>query len=268
MQILRKITLFALLLITFGLEAAEQQSVRSFQQIRDSGELRVGTTIFPPWVMRAKNGDLMGSEIDMAKKLSKDMGLKLKLSLYEWDQLIPALESGEIDIVIAGMAITPGRALRIKFSQSYGTSGVGMAANTLMTKEINSLQEMKQPDINIGVVKGTVSAAVGKKAFSGATFKVFTTEEAAKVALLKGKLHAVVTSNPGPRFLALKYPNTIDLPLSKPLLEFREAFAVNNQHGDFLYFLNSWVVARTADASINTIRTHWFENLSWQDQVQ
>jgi polar amino acid transport system substrate-binding protein len=165
------------------------------------------------------------------------------------------------------MAITPRRALQVKFSRPYAENGVGMAANTALTKDISNLQGMKQPDINIGVVKGTVSEKVARKAFQGATFKSFAAEDKAEEALLKGQLHALVLSNPGPKFMVLKYPEKLDQPLSKPLLGLREAFAVNRSHSDFVDYLDSWVYAREADGSLATIRQYWFESLSWQDQL-
>ena len=258
---------FALLVCSVALQAAEQP-IRSFQKILDSGELRVGVALFPPWVMRSKNGDLIGSEADIANKLARDMELKPKYSVYQWNELIPALEKGDIDIVISGMAIQPDRALRVKFSKPYAENGIGMAANTQLTKNIKSLKEMKQAEINIGVVTGTMSEAVGKKAFEGATFKSFNSPEAAEEALLKGQLHALVLSNPGPKFMVLKYPQKLDQPLVKPLMGLREAFAVNKAQADFLDYLNSWIYAREADGSLDVIRQYWFESLDWQGEVQ
>ena len=258
--------LFALLVFSLALQAAEQP-VRTFQKIIDSGELRVGVALFPPWVMQSKNGDLIGSETDIARKLARDMGLELKYSLFQWSELIPALESGEVDVVISGMAITPKRAMKVKFSQPYAENGVGLVANKSLTHKFRSLKEMKQPEVTIGVVKGTVSEKVGRRAFEGASFKTFTAEDKAEEALLKGQLHAVVLSNPGPKFMVLKYPGKLDQPLSKPLLGLREAFAVNKNQSDLVDYLDSWIYAREADDSLATIRQYWFESLSWQDQL-
>ena len=258
--------LFALLLFSLALQAADQP-VRSLQNILDSGQLRVGVALFPPWIMRSKNAELIGSETDIASRLARDMGLEAEYSLYQWSDLIPALEKGEIDIVISGMAITPKRALKVKFSQPYAENGVGMVANTSLTKDIKSLKEMRAPEINIGVVKGTVSDKVARKAFKGASFKTFDAEQPAQEALLKGQLHALVLSNPGPKFMVLKYPQKLDQPLASPLMGLREAFAVNKAHSDFVDYLNAWIYAREADGTLGTIREYWFESLSWQDQL-
>ena len=265
---LKIIALASLLILSLTASAGEKPSIRAFQAIVDSGQLRVGVAIFPPWVIRAKDGQLIGSEIDMAGRLAADMGLSPDIGLYEWKQLIPALERGDIDIIVSGMAINPERALRVNFSRPYGDAGVGMAANTQLTSGFKSLDEMKLPGVNIGVVSDTVSASVAKRMFSKTTIKAFVSESEAQQALLKGDLHAVIAANPLPKFWSLKHSEKIDVPLAKPLLSFKEGLAINKGDADFLNFLDAWVVARTADAWIPSTRHYWLETLQWQEQVE
>lgn len=240
---------------------------RSVEQIVKSGQLRIAVSVFPPWVMRAKDGQLIGSEIDMGRRLAADMGVAPKFSEYEWKQLIPALNRGEVDIIISGMAIKPDRALKVNFSRPYGDSGIGLAANTQLTKDFESLDELQKPGVNIAAMEGTVSAELAKRMFASATLKTFSNESKLEEALLKGKVHAVIASNPLPKFVALKYPGKVDLPLQSDLLSFREGMAINKGDYDFLNFIDSWIIARTADAWIPTTRKYWLESLEWKDQV-
>ncbi|HSB97941.1 MAG TPA: transporter substrate-binding domain-containing protein, partial [Spongiibacteraceae bacterium] len=130
-----------------------------------------------------------------------------------------------------------------------------------------SLDSLNKPDIAIGVIAGTVSEQVAHNLFAKASIKTFTEEAQAEDALVKGLLHAYVRSEPGPRFLALSHPKEVDVPISKPLLATREAFAVRKGDNDFVNFLNAWIVARDADAWLASTRKYWFESLSWQEQV-
>ncbi len=104
--------------------------------------------------------------------------------------------------------------------------------------------------------------------FARATRVTLDTEEALKKALLKGDIHFAVAANPLPRFLALEHPDKVDVPLSKPLLSFKEGMAINKGDHDFLNFLDAWVTARTADAWIPSTRQYWLESLDWQEQVK
>ncbi|MFV2005565.1 MAG: transporter substrate-binding domain-containing protein, partial [Gammaproteobacteria bacterium] len=89
-----------LLIITFifsqGLYA-DSSSQDIFYAIQKKGEIEVGVSILPPWVMKNKKGELIGFEIDVAKQLASDMGVKVKFKEYQWSKMIPALKKGEID---------------------------------------------------------------------------------------------------------------------------------------------------------------------------
>ena len=261
------VLLVSLVLLSLTASAADKAR-RDFQAILDSGELRVGVAIFPPWVMRAKDGQLIGSEIDMARRLAADMKVSPQFGLYEWEKLIAALEQGEIDIIVSGMGIKPDRALRVNFSRPYGDAGIGLAANTKLTADFDSLQQMKQPGVKIAVIADTVSADVAKRLFSRTTIRQLASEEAVQKALLNGDVHAVIAANPLPKFWSLQHPGKVDVPLAKPLLSFKEGMAIDKGDADFLNFLDAWVVARTADAWIPSTRQYWLETLDWQDQVQ
>lgn len=63
-----------------------------------------------------------GYDLQIAVRLAEELGLKLEVIKFEWDGLPPALESGMIDAIIAGMTPTPEREEQIDFSDSYYTS--------------------------------------------------------------------------------------------------------------------------------------------------
>ena len=85
--------------------------------------------------------------------------------------------------------------------------------------------------------------------------------------MVKGLLHAYIRSEPEPHLLALRHPKEVDVPMAKPLLATREAFAVRRGDNDFVNFLNAWIVARDADTWLASTRKYWFESLNWQDKV-
>ena len=63
-----------------------------------------------------------GYDVEMAKRIADGLGLKLEIVKIEWDGLIPALQSGKIDAIIAGMSPTEERKKEIDFSSNYYTS--------------------------------------------------------------------------------------------------------------------------------------------------
>lgn len=69
-----------------------------------------------------------GYDLQMAVRLAEELGLELQIIKLEWDGLPPALESGMIDAIIAGMTPTPDREKQIDFSESYYESDMVLVA--------------------------------------------------------------------------------------------------------------------------------------------
>ena len=67
-----------------------------------------------------------GYDVQIAKLIAQELGVELVIKAIEWDGLIPALESGEIDMIIAGMSPTDERKLSIDFSDTYFDSNLVM----------------------------------------------------------------------------------------------------------------------------------------------
>jgi octopine/nopaline transport system substrate-binding protein len=72
--------------------------------------------------MTLPDGTLAGFEIDMAKDLCIRMKVECKIVAQDWDGIIPGLNAGKYDAIIAGMSITPKRAEVIAFSVPYTSS--------------------------------------------------------------------------------------------------------------------------------------------------
>jgi len=237
------------------------------KSIQKSGEIKVGVSVLPPWVMQDKKGELIGFEIDIAKQLAKDIGVKAVFKLYQWKQMIPALEKGEVDIIASGLSITPKRALIINYSNPYSSSGYSLVTNLNLTKDFSSIKDLNDEKIYITAVKGTISASLVTKVFPKATPDLRKTEKEASSAVVNGVVHAFIAASPIPEFISLKHPDDVDLPLKNPLLTTKEAFAIKKGNQEMLNFLNSWIVAHDADDWIESSHEYWFNSLKWQRQV-
>ncbi len=232
--------------------------------ILERGTLRVGVSPFAPWTMEDDSGELFGFEIDVGNKIAADMGVRAEFRNYKWEDIIPAVEKGEIDVVAAGMAITPGRALRISFSQGYSDAGISLATNTPMTRHIGKLEQLNAEGIIIAVVKDTVSVGVAQSLFDKAETRTFESVAAAQQAVLDDEAHAYIGATPLPKFLSLQHPDKVDMPLQKPLLEFKTGMAVPKGEQELLNFLNAWITARQADKWLSATHKYWFDSLDWR----
>lgn len=259
-----------LLLLVFTLVFSLQSFIASadtLASIRKNKQLTVGVSMLAPWVMKNREGKLIGFEIDIANQLANDLGVKVKFKEYQWNQMIPALKKGEIDIIASGLSITPKRALEVNFSNPYSSSGYSLVSNLSLTGDFTSVKNLNDEKIYITAVEGTVSAELAQKVFPLAKLDLKKTAEEATSAVLNGTVHAFISSSPIPEFISLKNPEKVDLPLKKPLLITKEAFAIRKGDQEMLNFLNSWIVAHQADSWIDSSHKYWFKSLKWQRQV-
>jgi polar amino acid transport system substrate-binding protein len=259
---------FLLFTAVMALGLANTAAARGLEEILETGALRVGVALFTPWTMQNGAEELTGFEVDVARKLALDLGVTPVLKVYPWNELIGALQADEVDIVAAGMSITPARALRVNFSQPYAESGVGLATNTARTAKVESLEDLNNARYRLAAVKGTVAEELAKRIFSQAKLASFEESGQAVDALLAGKVDGYLEDSPMPQFLALENPQVVDVPLDKPLLTTRAGFAVPKGNLEFLIYLNAWITAREADTWLPSTHNYWFNSLRWREQFE
>ena len=166
---MKKILLTTALLI-FGAGLAAAQTVR------------LGTEgAYPPYNFINDAGEVAGFERELGDELCKRAGLTCEWTTNEWDSIIPNLQSGNYDVIIAGMSITGEREEIIDFSQGYlpPTSSAYLALSM-------------DADVKTGTVAAQVSTIqAGYIAESGATLVEYATPEETVAAVKNGEAIAV-----------------------------------------------------------------------------
>ncbi len=230
--------------------------------------IRIGVSLFTPWTIQQKNGDLVGFEIDVAKQLAKDLKVTPSFQVLDWKDIVPALLAKKIDIIVAGMVITPQRALKVNFSQPYASSGIGLVTHMGLTKHFTGPNDLNNPNVVVAAVTGTVSHDLAHQIFPKATVKSYTSSQEAITAVTSGKIHGYIEHEPITTFTVLDHPNLVDKPLTQPLLTTKAGFAVNKGDPDFINFLNAWITAHTADMWLASAHKYWFESVKWRNDMQ
>lgn len=70
-----------------------------------------------------------GYDVQIAKKLAEAVGKTLEVYAYKWEGLVPAVETGVLDCIIAGMSPTAERKEQIDFTSNYWTSNLVIITN-------------------------------------------------------------------------------------------------------------------------------------------
>lgn len=136
---------------------------------------KVGTSAgFPPFEY-VENGEVVGFDIDLVRAIGELKGFEIEVQDISFDSLIAALKTGNLDIVAAGMTITPEREKVVDFSVPYYS-----ANQAVIVKEKDDPAEMKNltalfGDNDIGVQTGT-------------TGDLWVTDELEKPGILTGRV--------------------------------------------------------------------------------
>jgi polar amino acid transport system substrate-binding protein len=135
------------------------------KDIRDAGTLRVGTWLqYKPEMWKdEKSGEIKGFWVDLARKMGDDMGVKVEFIDSDWDGLIPGLQSGKWDIVLAQMAITSERTLAVVFAKPW--EAVGLVAVVPADSECHDVDCLNQDGRTIADEVGSASQEIYKRMF-------------------------------------------------------------------------------------------------------
>jgi polar amino acid transport system substrate-binding protein len=232
-------------------------------EIKRSGKLRVGVSEIVPWAMHDKDGNLVGFEIDVAKKLARDIGVEPEFYPEEFRYLIPDLLAGRFDVIISGLSINLSRALQVDFSRPYNTTDVTLAANVKAAGSLPTLKSFDKESVTVGVLEGTTAEDLAGDALPNAKIRTYTDDEKLFDDLIQGKLEAAVADSPRTEIVAKLYPANVVCVCDTPLATYPAAFAVRRGNLEFINFLNSWIEARTASKWLEERRTYWFKSTDW-----
>lgn len=83
-----------------------------------------------------------GYDVQVAAKIAESMGKELEIYAYEWDSLIPAVQSGNLDMIVAGMSPTEERKEKIDFSDNYYVSNLVVIAKKGSLDDVKTIQDL------------------------------------------------------------------------------------------------------------------------------
>lgn len=251
-----------------GQKTAAEQAPGLMEEISRRGVLRVGMSTFVPWAMNDKNGELIGFEIDVARKLASDLGVEVEFIPTKWSGIIPALLTGKFDVIIGGMGIMPERSLKVNFTIPYDYSGMAILAHREQANGFDSLDDFNRSDVIVTARIGTTAADAARKFMPEAEIKLFDDEAQALQELKTGRAHAMVASAPLPAFQALENPDTLFLPVEGTFTKEPIGFAVRKGEHDAMNVFNSWIRVNEAQGWLAERKAYWFESRDWQSRLE
>ncbi len=170
---------------------------------QDDSVLKVGINAqFPPFESTGgPNGEAYsGFDIDLIYEVGNQLGKEIQIVDMDFDGLIPALNSGKVDLCISGMTITPEREKNVNFSTPYyaATQVVVMRPESVETyPDITSLQH----GAKIGVLLGYTGEFIANDYFTSDQISTYKSGFEASLEVKNGRVDAmIIDSAPAKNF--------------------------------------------------------------------
>lgn len=147
---------------------------------------------YPPFSQITNAGDLEGFDIDIANALCGEMGKSCEMVQTEWDAIIPALEGGKCDAIVASMSITPERQQRIDFSSKYYQTPARFAAaeGVDWTDDDAGLAGK-----TVCVQRGSIHQGYMEAVFPSAVLSLYPTQDETYLDLTSGRCDAIMADS-------------------------------------------------------------------------
>lgn len=158
---------------------------------------------------------IVGFDVELAKEIAKDLGVKLTLKEMKFDALLGALPANQIDMIISGMNPDEERAKVVDFSDIYYTAQHGVLVNKKDLDKYKAVEDLKSA--RVGAQMGSTQADIVKEKIKAENPTLLANVNNLILELKSGKIDALVTEKPVAE-MAIK--NNSELALSK--LEFKD----------------------------------------------
>ncbi|PHR69466.1 MAG: amino acid ABC transporter substrate-binding protein [Arcobacter sp.] len=244
----------------------------TLSKIIERGELIVGMEPgYMPFEMKDKKGRIIGYDVDMAKKMAKEMGVKVKFVPTAWDGIIAGLVTEKFDIIMSGMTITQSRNLKVNFANPYIVVGQTIIMKKSLDSKVKSAKDLDKKEYTIATKLGVTGEIATRKFFKKAKIITFETEADAATEVLNGNADAMVYDQPyNVLFMSGKGKGKLthlDTPLTyEPL-----GWAIRKGDPDFLNWLNNFLRQMKEDKVVNfhdNLYKKWLVDTKWLKRVQ
>ena len=227
-----------------ALSLSLMMAVSVFAGCSNSGKtLTMGTNAgFPPFEFK-EGTEIVGIDVEIAKEIAKELNAELEISDMEFASVVPAVQSGKVDLGIAGMSINDERKEQVDFSDTYFKASQLVIVKTDSDITTDSLDGKK-----IGVQDGTTGDTYATETYTTDNVSRFPTGMDAVMALTSDKIDAVIIDSYTAKALVAKNDGVKILP--EELTSEEYAIAVKKGNTELLNTVNKVLDRLKADGSI------------------
>lgn len=256
--------LLAAMVVTAGTALAG-----TLDDIAKRGKLRVGMEPgYMPFELTNQKGEIIGFDVDVAKRMAKAMGVELELVSTAWDGIIPALLTDKFDVIMSGMTLTQERNMSINFATPYIEIGQSVILNNKVAGAVKSYKDLNDPKYTVASKLGTTGEQAVKRMIPNAKYVSFETEQEGMLEVVNGKIDAFVYDMPYNAVAVSQRGEGKVTHLDKPFTFEPLAWGIRKGDPDFLNWLNNFMYQIKNDGTYDKIYQKWFQDDSWLKEIQ
>lgn len=194
---MRRLLTLALALVLLVAAAPPAAAQSMLDEIKQRGELRVAGVLYRPLIAPRPNGEYVGLDVEVMKRIAGDLGVKLNIVNSEWATAVAGIATKKWDLVPA-LCITDKRKEVVDFVATDINIGATLVTLASNPKELTTLAAYNRPEVVFAVPAGAWSEAVAREVAPKATFKAFgqTTSADLLQEVIAGRADAVVLDTP------------------------------------------------------------------------
>jgi len=243
--------------ILFAINSKTNEKGSSLQKILDKGTLVLGLDdSFPPMGFRNENNEIVGFDIDVAKEVSKRLGVELVLQPISWTAKEQELNSYNIDCIWNGMSVNEERKQAMSLSTPYLENSMSFVAKE--DNSINTLEDLKGK--KVGVQSGSTAEEILQESEIYSELEEvisYTDNITAFMDLEINQIDVVFLDN----VVANYYITSNNKPykvLEEGLAEEEYAIGFRKQDTELTDKVNEILLEMKQDGSLAEISTRWF----------
>jgi Na+/H+-dicarboxylate symporter len=245
-------------------ESAEPRgSGPTLERIRGSGVVRVGWIRDRlPHVFRNQASELVGFDVEMAHALARDLGVRVEFVQIDPGRAPQLLDSGAVDIVIGGFAITPARLQRVAFSDPYLEETLCFIVPDHRRDEFSSGEAVQAHAALRLAIPGSHYYAEKIREYLPQAELVEVTSPREFFRSGHEKVDGLIFSAESGSAWTLIYPQfTVAVP-HPDLLKVPVGYAARRGDPDLVEFLNHWILLKQRDLTIPRLFAYWFQGIT------
>ncbi len=223
--------------------------------------LRIGITPdYPPMIFKTGE-EIRGVEAECGNLLAKALQRTPQFVEFPWDELIPALVGGKIDIIMSGMSVTDVRKVRIDFTEPYMRGGLMALMRADDKAKYPTLESIMQSIGNVGVVKGTTGELFVRRNFIQAQFIIPLTKAADSISPIKNRRMDLFVHDAASIAWLVSENEAEVTGFWEPFNEEYMAWAVNRGDRELLVQVNALITKWKNDGTLSGVLKHWLPYL-------